>query len=55
VHHRDLNLTWLQRREDQVLDPLHVEATWREAKLRILVRYQEGENLGERSRGRDSW
>jgi hypothetical protein len=45
-NHRGLSLTWLMRRADQVLDPLQVEVTWREAKLMTL---------GERPRGGDSW
>jgi hypothetical protein len=32
-----------------------VEATWREAKLRILVRCRDPGALGEISRGGDSW
>jgi hypothetical protein len=54
-NHRGLSLTWLRSREDQVLDALHVEATWREAKLMILVRCQDRGALGEIPRGGDSW
>jgi hypothetical protein len=52
---RGLSLTWLQRRADQVLDPLQVEDTWREAKLMILVRCRDPGTLGEIPRGGDSW
>ena len=39
------------RRADQVLDPLQVEVTWREAKLMTLgERPREGETLGEMPR-----
>jgi hypothetical protein len=54
-NHIVFNLTWLHRWEDRVLDPLQVEAGWREAKLMILVRCQDLGTLGEIPRGGDSW
>jgi hypothetical protein len=54
-HHGGVTLTWLWSQEDQVLDPLHVEATWREANLRILVICRDPSTLGEIPSGGDSW
>jgi len=54
-HHRGLSFTLIWRRVDQLQVPLQVEFTWWEAKLRILVRCQDPDTLGDMPRGRDSW